>query len=311
MNYTQFRRCGSAVIGQDSVEDLSNAKSLIFEDTDVIEILSCTEISPDNGYDKPKKWLNISRSVFLALGGPLAKAAGTDADNGPNVSHDVSINSISDNGLDIYYDSSMNILIGDRQYMLSHNIKVKTDVNLTGAVKGADRSVIYMAFDGIPKIGFIISSKIKDSFIGTLKILKSCGVDAAVKTYEPQINEVFFESNKIEFPISVIKPSVFEDASRSSVSDSYIVSDEPYDLCRALEFSKVASKEYNVNRKIKKAQSIIGFVSACILALLSFLPSSIIVQADLHLALRLSFIFTLLLMAIPNVIQIIRIFKRK
>jgi hypothetical protein len=195
--------------------------------------------------------------------------------------------------------------------MLSHNIKVKTDVNLTGAVKGADRSVIYMAFDGIPKIGFIISSKIKDSFIGTLKILKSCGVDAAVKTYEPQINEVFFESNKIEFPISVIKPSVFEDASRSSVSDSYIVSDEPYDLCRALEFSKAASKEYNVNRKIKKAQSIIGFVSACILALLSFLPSSIIVQADLHLALRLSFIFTLLLMAIPNVIQIIRIFKRK
>ena len=311
MNYTQFRRCGSAVIGQDSVEELSNAKSLIFEDTDVIEILSCTEISPDNGYDKPKKWLNISRSVFLALGGPLAKAAGTDADNGPNVSHDVSINSISDNGLDIYYDSSMNILIGDRQYMLSHNIKVKTDVNLTGAVKGADRSVIYMAFDGIPKIGFIISSKIKDSFIGTLKILKSCGVDAAVKTYEPQINEVFFESNKIEFPISVIKPSVFEDASRSNVSDSYIVSDEPYDLCRALEFSKVASKEYNVNRKIKKAQSIIGFVSACILALLSFLPSSIIAQADLHLALRLSFIFTLLLMAIPNVIQIIRIFKRK
>ena len=311
VNYIRFKQKGCTVIGQNSVENLSNAESLIFEDTDVIEIVSCTEINPETGSDKSKKWLNIARNVFSSLGGPLAKAITSVADNGSNVSHDVSINSISDNGVDIYFDSSMNILIGDRRYMLSHGIKVKTDVNLTGAVTGTDRSVIYMAFDRIPKIGFIISSKVKDSFVSTLEILKNSGINVEVKTYEPQINEYFFESNNIEIPISIIKPSNFELIAPSNVSDSNIVSIGLNELCRALECSRQASKEYHTHKKIKKIQSIIGFISACVLALLSFLPSSLIAQSELHFAIQLSFYSISLLMVIPNVIQIIKILKRK
>lgn len=311
VNYIRFKQKGCAVIGQYSVEKLSNAESLIFEDTDAIEIVSCTEINPETGSDNSKKWLNIAHNVFSSLGGPLAKAINSVADKGSNVSHDVSINSMSDNGVDIYFDSSMNILIGDRQYMLSHGIKVKTDVNLTGAVKGTDRSVIYMAFDRIPKIGFIISSKVKDSFVSTLEILKNSGINVEVKTYEPQINEYYFDSNNIEFPISVIKPSHFEFIAPSDFSDSNIVSTGPNELCRALEYSRQASKEYHTHKKIKEIQSIIGLVSACILALLSFLPSSLIAQTELHFAIQLLFYVISLLMVIPNVIEIIKILKRK
>lgn len=309
--FIRFKQKGCTVIGQDSVERLSNAESLIFEDTDAIEIISCTEIGPEAGSDNSKKWLNIAHNVFSSLGGPLAKAITSVADNGSDLSHDISINSISDNGLDIFFDSSMNILVGDRQYMLSHGIKVKTNVNLTGAVKGTDRSVIYMAFDRIPKIGFIISSKVKDSFVSTLDTLRNIGINVEVKTYEPEINEVFFESNNIEIPISVIKPSNFELIAPSNVSDSNIFSTGPNELCQALEYSRQASKDYHIHKKIKKIQSIIGFVSACILALISFLPSSLIAKTDLHFAIQLLFYIISLLMVIPSVIQINKILIRK
>lgn len=311
MNYIRFRQRGCALIGENSVEDLSNVNSLIFEDKDVIEIVSCKEINPENSSDKSKKWLNIARSVFSALGGPLAEANSTNEDNGQNVSHDVAINAIADNGIDMYFDSSMNILVGDRRYMLSHGIKVKTDVNLTGAVKASDRTVIYMAFDRTPKIGFIISSKVKESFIATLEMLRNEDINVEVKTYEPQINEYFFESNGIEIPISVIKPSVFEYPAQSNVSDTHIISASSDGLCRALIYSRTAVNEYRKHRRIKKIQSIIGFASACTLALLSFLPSSSVTQTELHLVIQLSFYIISLLMVIPNVIQIIKILKRK
>ncbi len=314
INYIIFIRLksnNSVCIGNSSICGATDIDTLVFEDVDVMDIVSCTEIKPGNDTEKTNKWLNIARAVFSTLGGSLAHAISNEKNNEPNISHNIAINSISDNGLDIYFDSSMNILIGDRQYMLSHNIKVKTDVNLTGAIKGAERSVIYMAFERVPQIGFIVNCKIKDSFIEIVSKLKNNKVNIAVKTYEPHINEFYFELNEIDIPIYVIKPQAYEHADPLSVSDANIVSSSPSEICNAIITAKKAAKEYIIHSKIHKLQSVLGCITAFIMAVMLFLPNEWTSMFNLQTAMPIIFYVVSLLMFIPNIIQIIKIIRRK
>ncbi len=298
-------------VGSNASEDISNAETLIFEDTDAVKIVSCSEINPENSSSRSKKWLTIARNVFFALGGPISKILPQDQNSESNINHDVSINSISDNGIDIYFDSSMNILLGDRQYMLSHNIKVKTDINLTGATKGADRSVIYMAFDRVPGIAFILSTKIKNSFAETIELLKQNRINVEVKSFEPEINDYFFELNGIDQPITVIKPSAFEKSGEFDISNSRIVSSSPIELCHAIVSSKITFEEKNKFRKRLVLQAMIGALVSVLIAIASCLPEEqTIVRHIQHFAPILVYC-TSFLIFIPNIIHLSSIFKRK
>ncbi len=311
LSYNHYKKNNSACIGAHSAREISRTSSIVFEDIDAVEIVACTEINPNRGTDTPQKWMNIARRVFETLGGPLSDAIGNDADNQSNISHDVAINSISDNGIDLYFDSSMNILIGDRHYMLSHNIKVKTDVNLTGATKGSERTVIYMAFDRIPQIGFIVASRIKKSFADAVELLCRNDIKVEVRSYEPEINEYFFESNSADTPISVVKPSNYEHNEPTDVSDSRLIAENPQDLCRAVIYSKTVAEDQIKLRKARKIQAAIGFMIAIMLVILSCLPRSIQFIKLLQRYIPILFYLSTLLITIPSIVQLIKIIKRK
>jgi hypothetical protein len=120
----------------------------------------------------------------------------------------------------------MNILIGDKYYMKAHKIKVKIDTNLSTAAKGIDRSVVFMAFDGVPKLGFIINSKINNDFVSIALALEKVHVRSKVATFEPQINDIYFEQNvghNGSF-VSVLKQSNYEPPRPDKICKSGIVS---------------------------------------------------------------------------------------
>ncbi len=310
-DHVNLKKNNAVYIGANACDSISKIESLVFEDTDVLEITSYIEIDPDNNSESQKKWLNFASNIFACLGGPLSKAMAVKTKPDANVDHDIIINSISYNGIDLHFDSSVNVLIGDRQYMLSRNIKVKTDINITGAVKGAERSVIYMAFDSIPRIGFILSSKIKKTFIDNVEYLCNNNINAEVRSYEPEINEYFFESNEIRQSITVEKPKVFESSEPSEVSDSNLVASNPYELCRAIVYSKRVSETKHKNKRIIIIQAVCGFMIACILSILQCLPLGLEVSKFLKLYSPIVLYCISVLMLIPNIIQIITTIKRK
>ncbi len=311
INHKQYGKYNAVCVGAHSANDISKTKSIVFDDIDAVEIISCTEINPDKQSDHSKKWVNMAHRVFEALGGPLSTAVVNNGSPESNISHDVAINSISDNGIDLYFDSSMNILIGDRLYMLSHNIKVKTDVNLTGAVKGIDRTVIYMAFDRTPQIGFIVTSKIKKSFTEAVDLLIKNDIKAEVRSYEPEINENFFEVNSTDASITVVKPSNYEQIDSAGVSDSHLVAADPLDLCRAIIYSKTVAQDQLKLRKIRKLQTIIGFATAVALVALSCFSSSSEVVKILKQYVPMFFYASVLIIAVPNIVQLLKIIIRK
>jgi hypothetical protein len=299
------------LIGSGAADSLSKASSLVFNDKDVIDIVAYTPINPNKNSENSKKWLNIASHVFEALGGPLSAVEGLSSTSPSNVAHDIAINSITDNGIDIYFDSSMNILIGDRAYMQSHGIKVKTDVNLTGATRGTERSVIYMAFDRLPQIGFIVSSKVKKSFRKIITLLSSSDISIEVKSYEPEINESFFEVNLPECPISTVKPINYENTAASDVSDCELVSADPLNICRAVIYSKVIANDIAKEKRQCKIQTIIGVAASIALSILLCLPSNIKLIKTLQAFSPILFYAIALVIIIPNIIHIVKVIKRK
>ena len=311
LSYIKLRRDNAVLIGSDAPRSISGVRSLVFKDKDVIDIVAYTTINPNKKAENPQKWLNIASRVFEALGGPLSKIDCKNHQGLSNVAHDVAINSISDNGIDIYFDSSMNILIGDRAYMLAHNIKVKTDVNLTGATRGNDRTVIYMAFDKVPQIGFILTGKIQKSFLKILTLLSSSDINVEVKSYEPEVNEYFFEANLPEYSISTVKPLNYENTDASAVSDCQLAASSALDICRSVIYSRVVAKDISKNQKQRKLSSIIGFGSSILLGVLLCLPSDIEIISTLQECSALLFYLAALAISIPNIIHLIKVLKRK
>jgi len=311
LNYFRLKKTNSVLIGSDTPSSISKTRSLVFQDVDAIRITACTKINPNKNTENPQKWLNIAKSVFETLGGPLSKIHTQDKDKQSNIDHDVAINSISDNGIDLYFDSSMNVLIGDRAYMQSHNIKVKTDVNLTGATHGTERSVIYMAFDKTPQIGFIVTSKVKKSFLKIIYLLTNSNINIEVQSYEPQINDYFFEINNPDSPVSVVKPLKYESSEPSDVSDSCLVSSSPLDMCRTIIYSKIMARDINKIKRSSGIQSIVGLLASIVLGALLCMPDNIIFVGVLRELSVILFYLIALAMMIPGIIHIVKVLKRK
>jgi hypothetical protein len=237
--------------------------------------------------------MNLAAEVFAAFGGSLSGAFALSEKN-VSTNHSVIINSISDNGIDLYFDSSVNILIGDKTYLRSRNIRVKTDSNLTTATRGNEKSVIYMAINGLPKLGFILSSKIKEPFSRIVSRLNSEGTKVFVESYEPQINDLFFEQSKSSSaPVTVYKPDIYE-SSRKVIVDGHAISTKSGE--HVAELVPISKKIVSFRKKLRKiimSTMIIGLLISLLFVLTVSISSSnsIIDAIRYHQSLLINMIF--------------------
>ena len=89
-------------------------------------------------------------------------------------------------------------------------------------------NVVYMAFDGVPRLGFIITVGINQSFKKTLKKATEKKLKVFVETYEPHLNNRFIEKNGFaeQYAITICKPHNCEPIKqkRAEMCDGSIVS---------------------------------------------------------------------------------------
>ena len=303
-----------AFIGSAAAEEMSKAELLIFKDNDTVEITAYTEIQPSNR-DDVKDSLRIAYELFDMLGGPLS-SIGEKSDNAPKTQgHDIVINEVSERGIDVYFNSSINILVGDKQYMYARGIKVKTDGNLSTAIRGVDRTVIYVAFDGVPKLGFIVNSRVKAKFIKTTDMLSKEGVKVFVETYEPQLNMLYYEQNKgdCNATIGVVKPERYESEAGINMCDGCVISaNDGLDLAQAVCVGKEIRKEKTVNSVVNIVLSIIGVAISCFFAVLAVTGGGQLAFFN-FLSEHMTVLFGVITVMglIPTIVEAIRIGKSK
>ena len=304
----------TAFIGIDSAFEYSQATELIFEDVDAVELVSYTEIRPNKNSAETDNAFEVACAVFKALGGPLATIANSskNSKNAAEESHEVIINDVSDRGIHLYFDSSKNILIGDQHYMRFHNIKVKTDANLTTATKGHDSAVIYIAFDQIPKLAFIVQCKIKKSFLNVADLLDTKNIRTGIKTYEPQINELFLEQNRgqNDSSINIQKPRSFEPANAKNICDGSVVSSKNRAcVAKAICISTDIVAQRKVAKRLNILTALLGAFLSCLLMLFISIDTNWGLFDFIKEHTTLVLIFFLLIESIPMIVNLIKLAK--
>ena len=303
-----------AFIGSAAAEEMSKAELLIFKDNDTVEITAYTEIQPSNR-DDVNESLKIAYELFNLLGGPLSSVGERSDDISGTQSHDIVINDVSERGIDVYFNSSINILMGDRQYMYARGIKVKTDGNLSTAIRGVDRTVLYIAFDGVPKLGFIVNSRVKSKFIKTADALSKEGVKVFVETYEPQLNMLYYEQNKgdCNATIGVVKPERYENEAGINMCDGCVISaTDGLDIAQAIFVGKAIRKEQTINGVVNIVLSIFGVAVSCFFAMLAVTGGGQFAFFN-FLSEHMTILFgvTTVMGLIPAIVETIRLGKRK
>jgi hypothetical protein len=303
----QLLKTKTAFVGYNSAEELSKADMLIFNDSDAVTVTSLTEIVPGKNNDS-QSVLDIAFNVFETLGGPMAIACEEHSQKELNADHPLIINDITENGVDLYYNNAINVLIGDKYFMKAHKIKVKIDTNLSTAAKGIDRSVIYMAFDGVPKLGFIINSKIKSDFLDIVSALNKVNVRSMVETFEPQINDIYFEQNlgNNTSTIGVLKQSDFESAMPNQICSSGIVSaSDSMSIANAVLLSHEIARDRKLLSFINRLVMISGLTVAVAMSVLHCIGAHYSIPFDVQSNAVAILYATSLLGAVPGIIKLI------
>jgi hypothetical protein len=306
----KLKREDTAFVGIDAAEKYVRTDAIVFKDNDAVEITAFKEIHPNNSSDM-ERYLMIAHEVFKSLGGTLANISDRSDEDGKN---SVVLNEISENGMELYFNESVNILMGNKQYMHSHKIKVKTDANLNAATRGVDCSVVYMAFDGVPRLGFIINSKIRSDFSDISSVLEARGIRVLVESYESHINDLFLEQNKGEntSSISVIRPDEYEPSQKRRICDGEIVSSrDSSSVARAISFTQKILDNRKKNQRIHLMLVVLGVILSCALALLINVSDSIMIFEWLKSHISLVFNIIMISGLAPGVISLLKLEKEK
>jgi hypothetical protein len=125
-----------------------------------------------------------------------------------------------------------------------------------------------VAFDGQPQVAFIVNSKIRSGFINMVSMLNTSDVRVMVSSYEPQINDVYFEQNKMNNcpMISTLKPSAYEYNGYRRICDGAIIAQNIDGIASAISESGNIVAERKKVSKLNTAVMIMGFICALLLA---------------------------------------------
>lgn len=263
-----------AIVSESSYGEYAEMDTLMFDDRDAVKIVESIEIRPEDHADVSEA-LELASRAFYALGGPLSKLIKVDPEE---KKADINIISVKDSGVEFYMDSHIHVIIGDKNFLSIHGMKVTSDNIVTASsLEGKQSSVIYVAFNGVPQLGYIISANVKKEFSNTVKELSKVGIKTAVSTYSPIINDYYFEVNKPLGVASAVvyKPTVYEDKDDECFVDGgiYALSD-PCKMSFAVTESGKLLKTEAQNKSFSTLVAVLGTAVGILCVLLLAIFSS-------------------------------------
>ena len=265
-----------AIVGDKSDNEYLSADTLIFDDECAIEIVKKIEIRPQTDSDIASA-MKITARALRALGGPVSKIVSSKFSQEDEETV-ISVSCLRDNGIEFYMDSSIYMLIGDAAFMSTYGIRVSSDRDVhTSSSVNKNGNVIYIAIDGVPRLGYIIHSKISDEFAALASELHKNGIKVAVESYDPTVNDYYFEQNKINgvSAITSYKPERFYDRRADSIADGGIFAlDDAKNIIHPLLEARKLNHTKRINKIINFTSSIVGCIASVIFVIFALLEKA-------------------------------------
>ena len=199
-----------ALIGEESVEEYREPKTVIFRDSALYTAEKCTEIAVREE-DDFKNDLRLAGILFRKLGGTLKRigeSARTSLNDPP-----VSVLRIHDNGVEAIVDNRNHMVVGGADFLKRAGIRVPRESTDKILRRTANTSLMYVAIDGSLKLSYEIQYSTNPSFENLVCDLFDTGVAVAIHSYDPNLEESFLQKSRADLavPIHAVKPGRFEE----------------------------------------------------------------------------------------------------
>ncbi|MBQ2734720.1 MAG: hypothetical protein IJF33_02710 [Clostridia bacterium] len=208
-----------ALLGEESAEEYSEQKTVIFSDTDLFTAQKHAEISVREGVDL-RSDIVLANVLFRKLGGTLGMAAPPAPALKPDPP--VSILRVQENGVEAIVDNRRHLLLGDVAFLGKSGIRVPTESTDRELRRTENTARLYFAVDGMLKLSYEIEYQIKPHFEELIRALSDSNTAVAIHTCDPNLNNEFLQvcrSDEPE-PVKVAKPGRFEEEKPLELADT-------------------------------------------------------------------------------------------
>lgn len=211
------RNC--TLIGEESVEEFNQPKTVIFRDTDLYATQKCTEIAVREGNDF-RTDLRLSGILFRKLGGTLETIGqpATAARSDPPVS----VLRIQNTGVEAVVDNRYHMLAGSAEFLKKGGIRVPRESTDKALRRTENVALMYVAIDGVLKLSYEIEYRAKPEFENLIRDLADTNSAVAIYSYDPNLSDAFLQKSREENaePVCAVKPGRFEEDKPLDIVDT-------------------------------------------------------------------------------------------
>ena len=213
----------ATILGCNTPDEIAGERMLVFDDTEMLQAKSSTEITVKGSGD-PRKFVRYARRLFHAVGGTLGKITTSDLSE-DMIEGGVEILRVSAEGLEARIDGRVRVLAGTSAFMVKNNIRVpRTNAELL-ARKNDESSILYLAFGGQIRLGYEINYRIHGNFEHMVASLGACSTAVAIRSCDPNLTDEYLAASRTHrpHPVTVLKPVRYEHHGVSASEDCGIV----------------------------------------------------------------------------------------
>lgn len=277
----------ATIIGDPSVEEYSDATSVVFGDKDVFPMAS-TIMRGIKLYDNEEVSIyyvlsNLTK-FYSRVGGPLKDILAQTTSEVPEDGC-AELVRVEEDGVEAIIDGSVSILAGQRAFVEKNGIFVDNDPD-DARMAGEGVSALFVVLDGKLCAKLYVQYDIDHSFEEIINSLASENVDTYIKTTDPCIDDALLASKLriSRFPAKVIKrmPDEPSDGSIES-ADSGIVSRNTLDgIADAVVLCNKIKRVRKTSRSVCVVSAVIGILVMVFLALFSSTPDILSVYTVIY-----------------------------
>lgn len=270
---------GCALLGEESVEEYREQKTVIFPDSELYTAEQCTEIAVREE-DDFKNDLRLAGILFRKLGGTL-KHVGESARTSLAKDPPVAVVRVHDDGVEAVVDNRDHMAAGNAEFLKRVGIRVPRESTDKILRRTANTSLMYVAINGVLKLSYEIEYTTNASFEALVCDLAEVGITTAIHSYDPNLNESFLQKSRsdLSVPVYAVKPGRYEeDKPLETVDSGAVALGEPNDVIYPLYAAKGIDTLRRFGIRMQLISALLAAIASALLSIfgqhqiLSMLP---------------------------------------
>lgn len=255
-----------ALLGEESVAEYRDAKTLILKDSEMFHTEKCTEIALDEGGDFQND-MKLASALFRKIGSTLDPLGHGITDCEENA--EVTLLRILENGVEATA-KDRHLLAGEASFLKRYGIRVPKESSDRALRRTKNVRVLYVAIDGILKLHYEIEYTEKFSFEKLSEALLESKTKVAIGSYDPNLNTAFLQelNNGKDEAVRVIKPGRYEEDCVLDLVDSGAISlEDPEKTVCPLHAAAKVGKLRSLIFRLQLIATLLGGVATLLLAM--------------------------------------------